>query len=743
MEHAFGSNDVSSNTIEPDSVRTGWGERYWEEGPAAYLGTTHTRNASLLHSPGLHPAAAQWIVDNRDVKAVGFDTISADPGDSTTYETHQILLPNNVLILENVAHLDEMPPTGSTVYAMPIKIGDGSGAPSRVFAIVDDRTSAGVPTTPNLAVIFSSMTALIETVARFEGVQLRIEAPNKLGLTACTVTRAITPAVIPRRHCCAVTQNFYRNQTPLFRSGWGEQFWEEGPAAYLGTDHTRNASLLHSPGLHPAAAQWIVDNRDVKAVGFDTISADPGDSTTYETHLILLPNNVLILENVAHLDKMPPTGSTVYAMPIKIGDGSGAPSRVFAIVDDRTSAGVPTTPNLILAYKASASGVPRDTCRIVTLVLAKDVWRQLQAKKFAGLSSLQTYKAVMSTATEDVSANSVADENDNFSESVDEVIRLLDELAPGTDDDGGEVTPSSDPEVGREEGTLSGEIVETAPPELEARPPNSYCGERTTVDCCQHREEAESLKKQVEDAKTREDQMAADLKDARAEIEELKQDMEFLKDENNKIKKNNRMFSTSAMQRPEPIKVYSVEAPETQPATYQQTEKKVVASDPDEGGDTSWPGHTGDQQPAPQLFKPAPQPPHTSPQPPPQPYLFAPQPPPQVYQSAPQVYQSAPQVYQSAPQVYQSAPQAYQSAPQVYQSAPQVYPPTPQLYPPTTLQYHSAPQGHPVAEAQRDPVTTHQPPPEESLRFPIQVQDTQKQSDCPVTFKKTTIGIED
>ncbi|XP_019626400.1 PREDICTED: uncharacterized protein LOC109471504 [Branchiostoma belcheri] len=133
----------------------------------------------------------------------------------------------------------------------------------------------------------------------------------------------------------------------MLRTGWGEQFWEEGPAAYLGTDHTRNASLLHSPGLHPAAAQWIVDNRDVKAVGFDTISADPGDSTTYETHLILLPNNVLILENVAHLDEMPPTGSTVYAMPIKIGDGSGAPSRVFAIVDDRTSAGVTTTPNLI------------------------------------------------------------------------------------------------------------------------------------------------------------------------------------------------------------------------------------------------------------------------------------------------------------------------------------------------------------------------------------------------------------
>ncbi|KAI8490926.1 hypothetical protein Bbelb_313450, partial [Branchiostoma belcheri] len=38
---------------------------------------------------------------------------------------------------------------------------------------------------------------------------------NNQSETPFSVTRAITPAVIPRRHCCAVTQRFYRNQTPL------------------------------------------------------------------------------------------------------------------------------------------------------------------------------------------------------------------------------------------------------------------------------------------------------------------------------------------------------------------------------------------------------------------------------------------------------------------------------------------------------------------------------------------------
>ncbi|KAI8503832.1 Metabotropic glutamate receptor 4 [Branchiostoma belcheri] len=38
---------------------------------------------------------------------------------------------------------------------------------------------------------------------------------NNQSETPFSVTRAIIPAVIPRRHCCAVTQRFYRNQTPL------------------------------------------------------------------------------------------------------------------------------------------------------------------------------------------------------------------------------------------------------------------------------------------------------------------------------------------------------------------------------------------------------------------------------------------------------------------------------------------------------------------------------------------------
>eukprot|EP00058_Branchiostoma_floridae_P018310 XP_002603799.1 hypothetical protein BRAFLDRAFT_86630 [Branchiostoma floridae] len=135
-------------------------------------------------------------------------------------------------------------------------------------------------------------------------------------------------------------------------------------------------------------------------------------------------------------------------------------------------------------------------------------------------------------------------------QDVDALIRLLDEITPGTDD-GRNVPPSFAPEVGTEGGTLSGEIVESAQTELQARPPNSIsCWESTTTVCCEHREEIDRLKKEVEDAKSREEQMAASLKDERAENEELKEVVEALKDENSRIKRKNLMLSTSANQVP-------------------------------------------------------------------------------------------------------------------------------------------------------------------------------------------------
>lgn len=116
--------------------RTGWGSRWPDR--ARYLGTAKTGAAAVpeLHFPGIHPDAARWLVEQRKVDAVGIDTPSIDYGQSTTYDTHQILFAANVPAFENVARLDALPATGSFVIALPMKIKGGSGGPLRIAALL-------------------------------------------------------------------------------------------------------------------------------------------------------------------------------------------------------------------------------------------------------------------------------------------------------------------------------------------------------------------------------------------------------------------------------------------------------------------------------------------------------------------------------------------------------------------------------------------------------------------------------
>jgi kynurenine formamidase len=118
---------------------TGWSQ-HWPD-PQAYLGTS-MRGAEavpLLHFPGLDPAAARWLVDSRSIAAIGIDTPSIDYGQSSTFESHQILYAENIPGFENVANLETMPETGGYIVALPMKIEGGSGGPLRIVGVVPRR----------------------------------------------------------------------------------------------------------------------------------------------------------------------------------------------------------------------------------------------------------------------------------------------------------------------------------------------------------------------------------------------------------------------------------------------------------------------------------------------------------------------------------------------------------------------------------------------------------------------------
>ncbi len=114
-------------------VHTGWG-RFWPN-RERYLGSAERGVADNLHFPGIGKDAAELLVE-RGVELVGIDTASLDHGPTTTFDAHRVLAGANVPGLENVAHLELLPPRGATLIALPMKIRDGTGGPCRIVALL-------------------------------------------------------------------------------------------------------------------------------------------------------------------------------------------------------------------------------------------------------------------------------------------------------------------------------------------------------------------------------------------------------------------------------------------------------------------------------------------------------------------------------------------------------------------------------------------------------------------------------
>jgi kynurenine formamidase len=116
----------------------------------------------------------------------------------------------------------------------------------------------------------------------------------------------------------------------LLRTGWSRH-WPDAKA-YLGDDTPGDASKLSFPSYGEEAAKLLVEERRVAALGIDTASIDYGRSQDFLVHRVAAARNVPGLENLTNLDRLPPHGATVIALPVKIEGGSGGPLRAVALV---------------------------------------------------------------------------------------------------------------------------------------------------------------------------------------------------------------------------------------------------------------------------------------------------------------------------------------------------------------------------------------------------------------------------
>ena len=113
-------------------------------------------------------------------------------------------------------------------------------------------------------------------------------------------------------------------------TGWGKG-WPDR-SRYLGSATPSDPKTLHFPGFSKEAAEFLVNERRVDGIGIDTPSIDYGPSDDFIVHQIVNGANLYGLENIANLDRLPPKGAILIALPIKIKGGTGGPVRIIAVL---------------------------------------------------------------------------------------------------------------------------------------------------------------------------------------------------------------------------------------------------------------------------------------------------------------------------------------------------------------------------------------------------------------------------
>ena len=113
----------------------------------------------------------------------------------------------------------------------------------------------------------------------------------------------------------------------LLYTGWGERYGD--PAAYANLDAEGRP---HFPGFSAEVGELLVTERDIRGIGIDNLSIDPGAGEGFPVHGIVNGAGKFHLENVANLDRLPPVGAYLIVAPIKIEGGSGGQVRLFAVL---------------------------------------------------------------------------------------------------------------------------------------------------------------------------------------------------------------------------------------------------------------------------------------------------------------------------------------------------------------------------------------------------------------------------
>ncbi len=87
--------------------------------------------------------------------------------------------------------------------------------------------------------------------------------------------------------------------------------------------------FTENPGLTISAAKYLASKK-INLVGIDSPSIDLGKDTSFSVHHILSKNDILIIENLANLNKISSKEFNFTILPLKLKNATGSPVRAVA-----------------------------------------------------------------------------------------------------------------------------------------------------------------------------------------------------------------------------------------------------------------------------------------------------------------------------------------------------------------------------------------------------------------------------
>ena len=87
-----------------------------------------------------------------------------------------------------------------------------------------------------------------------------------------------------------------------------------------------------NPGLSVSAAKYLTSKK-ISLVGIDSPSIDLGKDPKFSVHQIFAKKGILIVENLANLDKIKSPTFHLVVLPLKLKNATGSPVRAIAFID--------------------------------------------------------------------------------------------------------------------------------------------------------------------------------------------------------------------------------------------------------------------------------------------------------------------------------------------------------------------------------------------------------------------------